>query len=431
MRKIYITPILICFYAVTANAQSTYTMANFASNNDTFYLTKAQISNNKFDTTGANITWNFSTLTGNSQRRLIYRLPTQTGFTTLQWPYIANSNNVNLSSTDGQTTAVLGLQQTNPNDYFLKNNNYLREKASSYTVIVNNYTVNVKNIYDNPDTLYKFPLQYNNTNASHSAYTISIPDLYYRNSHSTRVDTVKGWGTVITPHHTYTNALQLVSNVMQIDSVAIANQPVVTNDTVMYREIKWFDPSEKNPVLYVKQTKTGNLFITSSVEYLDVQQYYQPTAAFAYVPVSPNMGDTVTFQNLSANAIAYKWNFDDATDSSTSINPQHVFANAGTYLVKLIAYNGPLSDTVLISVRINPVNQTYTFTGNGNWNDAANWNSGHIPPSPLPATNNIIINHTPGGQCILNVPQTIASGASFVINTGMNLVVEGNLRLQQ
>ncbi len=405
-------------------------MANFAASGDTFYLTKAQISNNNFDTSGTNITWNFSSLVGNSQRRLIYRLPTQTGYTTLQWPYIANSNNVNLSSTDGQTTAVLGLQQSNPNDYYLKNNNLLRQKASAYILSINGFAFSVKNVYDNPDTLYKFPLQFNNTSTSNSAYTINIPDVYFRHTTINRKDTVKGWGTIITPHATYSNALQLVSNIMQVDTLAVANQPVVTNDTVYIREIKWFDPSEKNPVLSVRQTKTGNVYITSSVEYLDVQQYYQPAAAFAYVPVQPFMGDTVIFQNLSTNATAYKWNFNDGADSSAAINPEHIFINPGIYPVKLIAYNGPLSDTIIINVKVNPKNQTYTFTGNGNWNDAVNWSNNNIPPSPLPATNNIVINHVNGGQCVLNISQTVNNGASLIVNSGKNLVVQGNLRLQ-
>lgn len=411
-------------------SQATYNMAQFAASGDTFYLTKAQISNTDFDTSGAGINWNYAALSGNTQRRLIYRLPTQTGFTTLQWPYIANSNNVNLSSTDGQTTAVLGLQQSNPNDYFLKNNNYFRQKASAYTLSLNGFSVNVKNVYENPDTVYKFPLQYNSTHSSHAAYTINIPDVYFRHSFINRRDTVKGWGTVITPHATYSNALQLVSNLVQVDSVAVLNQPVITNDTAYIREISWFDPSEKTPVLFVRQTKTGNTYITSYVEYLDVQQYYQPVAAFAYLPVQPFMGDTVIFQNLSTNGTDYKWNFGDGSDSSTAINPEHIFVLAGNYPVKLIASNGPLSDTAIINIRINPKNQTYTFTGNGNWDVAANWSNNSIPPSPLPATNNIIINPAEGGGCILNVPQTINSGAGFTVNTGKQLLISGNLRLQ-
>jgi len=430
MRKYVAILILFSFCFAGVASQSTYTMANFANSGDTVYLTGTRVSNNNFDTSGANITWNFSSLTGVSQRRLIYRLPTQTGYSFLQWPYVYSTSNVNLSATDEQTTAILGLQQTNPNDYFLKNNNLLREKASAYTLVIGSTNLNIKNVYTNPDTVYKFPLQYNSTNTSKGSYAINLPGVYYRGQVIDRKDTVKGWGTVITPFRTFTNALQLVSNIMQVDTLSVTGQPLLTNDTTYYREIKWFDPSQKNPLLNVRQTKTGNIYLTTSVEYIDAQQFYQPVAAFAFVPVLPNMGDTVTFQNLCTNATAYKWNFSDGADSSTAINPQHIFTNAGTYPVKLIAYNGPLSDTIIINLRVSQLNQTYTFTGNGNWGNAANWNNGNIPPSPLPATNQIVINHTAGGQCVLNILQTIETGGSLTVNSGMNLVVQGNLRIE-
>ena len=103
MRKIVIIIIAICFCNAFAFGQSTYTMTNFAVSGDTFYLTKAQTSNTIFDNSGPNITWNYSSLAGISQRRLLYRLPTQAGFSAVQWPYLYNTNNVNLSSTDEQT----------------------------------------------------------------------------------------------------------------------------------------------------------------------------------------------------------------------------------------------------------------------------------------------------------------------------------------
>ena len=410
-------------------SQSTYTSANYANSGDTFYLTKAQTGNYNFDTTGADITWDYSALAGISQRKLIYRLPSQTGFTPISWPYIYNNSNTNLSSTDGQTIAVFGLQQTNPNDYYLKNTNYLRQKASSYILVINGKGLNIKNVYTSPDTIYKFPLQYNSTNSSNAAYNISIPGVYYRSVLLNRQDTVKGWGTVITPYGSFSNCLKLVSNITETDSVAVADTPVIKNLITNYRELKWFDPSKKYPVLTVKQERTGNLYITTQIEYLDIQQYYQPEALFAYVPLSPNVGDTVFFQNLSTNASNYKWEFgDDST--STEINPVHIYKTAGIYTVKLIAFNEKLTDTFSIDIKINPVNTVYTFTGNGNWSEPSNWSNNTVPPSPLPATNSIIINHTDGGQCVLNVQQRIASGAGITINTGKNFVIAGDLKLQ-
>jgi PKD domain len=416
-------------------AQPSYTASNYANSGDTFYLTKAQLGNYNFDTTGINITWNYAALVGTEQRRLVFRLPTQTGFSIVQWPYLYNSSNVNLSSTDGQTIALLGLQQTNPNDYYIKNTASLRQRASSYALVLNGVAVNVRNVYDNADTLYQFPFTYSSISSSRAAYTVSIPpDLYYRKQKLNRQDTVKGWGTVITPFGSFSNCLKYVSQVMQIDSIAANGTPLLTNDTLIYREIKWFDPARRYQVLTVRQNKIGNQFITQSIEYLDNQQFYAPTALFAYLPTLPNMGDTVNFQNLSTNGYAFKWRFGDpasgANDSSALINPQHIYTNPGIYMVQLIAFNGPLADTVSLAISVSPVNTTYTFIGNGNWSSPSNWAGNAVPPLNLPATNSIVINPVAGGQCVLDVSQQVAAGASFTVSAGKRLVIPGNFRIQ-
>lgn len=73
---------------------------------------------------------------------------------------------------------------------------------------------------------------------------------------------------------------------------------------------------------------------------------------------------------------------------------------------------------------------TYTFIGDGNWSSSRNWSGRRIPPSTLPVFSVIIIDHIVGGQCILDVPQNIASGASIIVNTGKNLVLNGELLIQ-
>lgn len=73
---------------------------------------------------------------------------------------------------------------------------------------------------------------------------------------------------------------------------------------------------------------------------------------------------------------------------------------------------------------------TYTFTGNGNWDIAANWKNNAIPPATLPSGDAIIIDPIVGGQCLLNITQHIAAGASMMVNPGKTLVVPGNLTIQ-
>lgn len=70
----------------------------------------------------------------------------------------------------------------------------------------------------------------------------------------------------------------------------------------------------------------------------------------------------------------------------------------------------------------------YTFTGNGNWSEASNWAGNIVPPNPLPAGNEIIID--PTGECILNVQQVISQGASLKVNNNKNLLLPGNLTIQ-
>jgi len=73
----------------------------------------------------------------------------------------------------------------------------------------------------------------------------------------------------------------------------------------------------------------------------------------------------------------------------------------------------------------------YTFTGSGNWNNADNWANQLIPPAVLDKEATITISPITGGECILNVPQTIAAGANLVIPSNVKLTVSGNLTVLQ
>lgn len=77
-----------------------------------------------------------------------------------------------------------------------------------------------------------------------------------------------------------------------------------------------------------------------------------------------------------------------------------------------------------------PISVTYTFTGTGNWSTVSNWSNNTIPPATLPSGSEIIINHSAGGQCVLNASQTISAGGKLTILTGKNLIVPGNLVVQ-
>ena len=66
---------------------------------------------------------------------------------------------------------------------------------------------------------------------------------------------------------------------------------------------------------------------------------------------------------------------------------------------------------------------SFSFTGNGNWSNPANWAGGIVPPSTLPSGSVVTIN----GACILDVAQHIASGATLIVAAGKSLVINGSL----
>ncbi|MES2776149.1 MAG: right-handed parallel beta-helix repeat-containing protein [Bacteroidota bacterium] len=72
----------------------------------------------------------------------------------------------------------------------------------------------------------------------------------------------------------------------------------------------------------------------------------------------------------------------------------------------------------------------YTFTGGGLWNVATNWSGNLIPPSPLPANSEVIINPN-DGDCVLNVPFTVGVGGKLTVKDSKTLVVQGNLTIQK
>jgi gliding motility-associated-like protein len=81
---------------------------------------------------------------------------------------------------------------------------------------------------------------------------------------------------------------------------------------------------------------------------------------------------TVAFGNLSTGAVSYLWNFGDGSNDSTSTleNPEHYYANEGTYKVMLVATNqNGCSDTAYHTVIILPDFYFYSpnaFTPNKN-----------------------------------------------------------------
>ena len=117
-----------------------------------------------------------------------------------------------------------------------------------------------------------------------------------------------------------------------------------------------------------------------------------------------------------------------------------VWGNAsGTFITPGDATTGTTSSFPLIfgsaraftfGVQPAAAGSTYTFNGNGNWDNPANWSNGTVPPATLPSGSQIVIDPSAGGECVLNVTQHISVGATFTVKTGKVLRLPQNLILQ-
>ena len=68
----------------------------------------------------------------------------------------------------------------------------------------------------------------------------------------------------------------------------------------------------------------------------------------------------------------------------------------------------------------------YVFTGDGNWNAAANWKNNIVPPASVPQNEMVIVDPL-AGSCILNTPVTFLQGSALSVQQNKKFVVQGNL----
>ncbi len=169
------------------------------------------------------------------------------------------------------------------------------------------------------------------------------------------------------------------------------------------------------------------------------------TGTFKNNGVSVQGGITAFGYNVGVNNPLYEaWH--DSTE-----NFYYLFVPPGNYTIQFnkengssqVYYNQTLSwpgtavtinswsDTAKnINVDFATIPHKFIFIGNGNWNLAANWKDNYIPSSQLLSGDSIIINHSPGGRCILNVSQHVLPGGIMIVETGKNLLIPGELKLQ-
>jgi hypothetical protein len=246
MNKLILLAGVILSFSRYAAAQVTLATNDFSHAGDTIRVSTASAFSTIDTSGGVNYTWDYSQLQFLSQSivdfKAISQLPTYiAGYFSIFKP----CNQAIFNSTSFLDT--LGIPISGTYDLFYNTSADFRQRGIG--IVTDTLALPVG--YSTDDIVYKFPLQFGNSDSSSSGYTIDqVPGIYYRSSKQ-RYNTVDGWGMLVTPYGTFA-VLMMRSVVHEHDSIVVDSLGVNFGiDLPEAVEYKWLGTGQKIPLLQV------------------------------------------------------------------------------------------------------------------------------------------------------------------------------------
>jgi hypothetical protein len=238
----------------TSEAQITITNLDFASPNDTV---RTSVSTNvqgfDFVSSGANYSWNYSSLPFEGQRL-------DTFFTIKQAPplFLLTFFNVsNLVTRLGFQQLLPGLEISTAWQFFNKGLTNYRDWG--YGLIIADIPLPLR--FTTPDLLYNFPLSYNQNFSSNAFLEFPLQGVGYISIARNRQNQVDGWGSLTTPYGTFPT-IRVKSTVRESDSIYIDSIGQGIRINRSYIEYKWLAKNQKIPLLVATVDSVLGTFIS-------------------------------------------------------------------------------------------------------------------------------------------------------------------------
>ncbi|MFM1894002.1 MAG: hypothetical protein RIQ90_1168, partial [Bacteroidota bacterium] len=204
-------------------SQISLSVSDFANAGDTVRISQADGAGLDFASTGANFTWDFSSLVANSQTLkefkpigfaslLVFGTYGPVAPTNYRASYFNPTNDLPLD----QLSQFLPVSLSDLNQYSKRMTDSIT--SLGYSIAVNGQGVPFKS--DTIETRYKLPLNYNDFHYSRGYTFIDLnPVIDFKiKQYRQRTTNVDGWGTIITPKGTFP-ALRIRHDIAEIDSV--------------------------------------------------------------------------------------------------------------------------------------------------------------------------------------------------------------------
>jgi hypothetical protein len=297
MKKIVFT-IALAGFSLLNKAQSPITLgnSNMPSSGDTLRYSNAQLNTiGNYTQTGANFTWNYSTLTPTGQGVRSYK-------SSLLTPYAFFF--FGLNEYGEKIADTLGAGPLTMTNYY----NYYKKQSSPFAAYIADgagitfSAIPVPNYYSDKDELYKFPMtypQYDSTTFKFSTVSSTlIPIVYSKTGY--RVTKVDGWGNVTTPFGTIA-CLRILTTQYSQDSIKNNIVPFPLGFANNQRSYQWLTSTTKIPFLEVTGNLIGNNFTPTQIRYRDMARTIvgvEEISSFDQVNLYPNpVKDALVFEN--------------------------------------------------------------------------------------------------------------------------------------
>lgn len=355
----YLLLSFLTFLGSISYSQSTYTSSNHASGNYSQQMTNVTLGVNafNFDTTGANLIWNYATLgkdfwgnkstitasaSGYQAPFIAQCLLSGGGFTCLiKWNGLTNMGILDLDSLNAIVVTLYDVMTMTKKTtgHLVGTVKGLRIKDST------GITIPVVSEYSDYDTILNFPLIYQDSGKSYGAWGYDLnaigQNIQYKVTYD-RKYIVEGWGKLITPHATYNNTLKVKTTLNQVDSVNFLGTKFGIPRNIV--EYTWYDAAFGLPVMKAEGIEVLGFTTINTVAYIDNVYVGTEEKELAQFNLFPNPStDNITITNNGNSRVdSYKildiqGKFVQQNRFSKSISVASL--ETGTYIFQLFSAN--------------------------------------------------------------------------------------------
>ncbi len=301
-----------------------------------------------YQTAGSNQTWAFDSLIPLRQGLDEYVASSQT-------PYgFFAPNRVGYKIADTLALGVFDL--INLYDFYQTSNSEYKTTHRGFTLGA--FPFPIAQSFQDPDEIYQFPLNYQDYDSStfRFRFSNSLAGIFYETS-GYRINNADASGLMKTPYGNF-NCLRVVTDIVSTDSINASG--IAFGISRHMRDYKWLHPQSKYPIMQIRGTVLGGIFIPTTAQYKDsarnLPSLFSPIALFNADTTTVRVGDTLNINNLSISLFpsTSKWeilpnNYIHVNGSSLSSDSLTiVFTDSGSYDVQLIETNNEGSDTLLL-----------------------------------------------------------------------------------